>query len=67
MMTPALPDERLLIYPNLKLYALRFGAVLEVAQFNVVRNQFCPYMSSLGPGTFYSYSQLTSIAHGTLI
>ena len=66
VMTPALADEGLQIIPNLHMYALRFGAVLEIAEFVTVRKELCPNMSSLGPGTFCAYSEWASMRLGTL-
>ena len=62
--TPAIADHSTKIYPNTRVYILKFGAVLEVAQFEVVANEFCPIMMDLGDSHFCVFSRESSVQSG---
>ena len=63
---PSLPDSHFSLYPNLKIYGFRLRNLLEVAQFKVVANAFCPYLRNIGNSTFCAFSRSAKMDSGKM-
>lgn len=63
---PQLAERDFDLYANSKVYGLSLGSVLKVAQFDVVKNGFCPKLRNLGNNTFCAYSSGAKMDSGTL-
>ena len=58
----ATPDFDL--YPNSRVYGFRLGDTLQVAQFEVVGNEVCPKLESIGNETFCAFSKWATMGSG---
>lgn len=63
---PLLATQSFRLYPNFKVYGFQLGDTLRLAQFEVVPNQICPKLSTLGNNTFCAFSRNASMSSGML-
>lgn len=63
---PALAAPNFELYANHKVYGLKLGPSLQYAQFDVVKNKFCPELKTLGSAVFCAYSSEVSMEPGRL-
>lgn len=61
---PALVSRSFKTVPNLRVHGFRWGPMLEMTQFVVVRADLCPMLSTTNSSTFCAYSAYVGIDSG---
>lgn len=65
--TPMIANNAIQVVANEKVYVPKLEYTLEIAQFQVVDNKYCPMMTELGANMFCIYSAEASMGPGKLL